>query len=122
MPKYNFRNVGARILESENGDFMLCDSTLRFDTIIVREAIESSGSMDSMALMIGKQVVNFLKKQREARFKIAEEKIKSIEIIDSYKAKLLRIYLKEGNLRKVEKDVYFFFNDKQIEGPEIQVP
>jgi len=110
--KFHFKNVGARILESENGDIMLCDSTLNFDTIIVREAIESPESTDSMTMLIGKQVITFLKKQREARCLIAEDRIKSMEIVDPQKARSLRAYLREGNLRKVEKDIYFFFNDK----------
>lgn len=122
MPKYKFKNVGIRMLESEHGDILICDSNLNFDTIIVKEVIERAKRDDKMASMLGRQIVNFVVKQREARLKIAVARIDVIAKVNPEKARLLNQYVEENNLRKVEKDVYFFFKNnpdaKEIEEVE----
>lgn len=111
------------MLESEAGDIMICDSNLNFDTIIVAEILELAKKDDRLAATLGRQIVNFVVKQREARFKIASQKIGIIERLDRAKASLLANYLSEGNLRKAEKDIFFFFEQHPDaeEGIEVEM-
>lgn len=120
MPKFKFKNTGVRILESEDGDILICDTSIKSDTIILRESIRRAKTEPQLAEHIGRQLVNFVHAQRNARKKIAEKKLDLIERFDKRFTDNLRPYLAEDNLRKVEKDIHFFLNTNPEAGEEIE--
>jgi len=120
MTRIKYKNTGVRILESEDGDILLCDTSLKIDTVMLKEALLLGMNDKEISSNIGKMLIKFIEKQRNRRRKIAERKLDLLERFDKYFTDKLRIYLTNDSLRKVEKDIHFYLNDNPEVGDVIE--
>lgn len=119
MANLHFKRFGVILLESDEGDILFSDPSLadfaddntRHETIIMSELIESSHEVDARAVILARQIVNYIERNRRLRWervkahldKIREEDPRFFQKLEPYAAgSSLR------NLRKIEKDVHFW--------------
>jgi hypothetical protein len=113
MADHKFRFVGASLLEGIEGDILLYDRTMKLDTVFTTEAMQHAHGNDSIAAMVGRQFLNFVKRHREIRMSRAFNQIKTIERYSTAIADITRGYLQKGLLRMAEREIYLYFRDNE---------
>ena len=108
MPLRQFRSIGLTLLESIDGDYMIASPSMKMNTIMRRRLIDGAKSDAELAGILARQFVNFLEKHREARTESMQAKIELMRKIDPQFAERMTKCLQGGNLRKVEKDFFFW--------------
>lgn len=114
-----FRSIGLFFLESETGDYMIASSGMKMNTIMRRDLVVGVKTNSSMADMLARQIVNFLEKYRDARKDFLFAKVEIARKIDPGFADKMAKYLEQDNMRKVEKDFFFWERDNNC---TIEVP
>lgn len=114
MADLKLKQNGLRFLDSRGGDILLADPRLEMQLLFTSEFLERAKEDPQKMMLLGKKLMEFLKRHTEARWKRIQEELQEIGKIDAMFAdKYKGQYFKQNidALRKCEKDIYFWHKD-----------
>ena len=106
-----FKKCGILLLESINGDVLLAAPDLKIDTMVTSELLDRAEVDDKKAIILARQFLNFIRKQRSDRWIQAKKDLIEIAEVDTGFVKRLKAHIEAETieaLRKIEKDIFFW--------------
>lgn len=109
-----FKQSNIKILESVQGDLMILDPRFGIEMMVTAELLDHAKTDDAKKLHFGRQFVNFLNKQIDARWQLVIcDLAKIYQHDEKFFADCQPFVLKRNfrSLRKLEKDIFFWFTN-----------
>lgn len=114
MADLKLKQNGLRFLDSRSGDILIADPRLEMNLLFTSEFLEKAEGDPQKMMIMGRKLLDFLSRHTEARWKFVEKQLNELkrvdpEFVSKYLTKIQRRTI--DDLRKCEKDIYFYQKD-----------
>lgn len=114
MADLKLKQNGLRFLDSRGGDVLLADPRLEMQLLLTSEFLERAKEDPQKMTLLGHKLLDFLERHTAARWERVEKELEDIkrtdaEFVSKYVQKLEARTI--DDLRKCEKDIYFWNKD-----------
>lgn len=119
MSNMKFKKNGTRVLESQNGDLLLCDPGLGVEVILSEGLLLGAKSDPRKAERLAEAISDFILKNRELRWKRANANLMEIAKTDRgfvRKVSYLTAETNVASLRELETKVFMWKAEHGLDG------
>lgn len=114
MADLKLKQNGLRFLDSRSGDILIADARLEMNLLFTSEFLDKAEDDPQKMMILGKKLLDFLERHTEARWNYVEKQLNDIkrtdpDFVSKYLSKIQHRTI--DNLRKCEKDIYFYQKD-----------